>query len=362
MKVSNLNTICPYYTMYPLQFPLGALRNAKPNKWVLDPFCGRGTTNYAARLRGMNTIGIDASPIAVAIASAKLTTTSATEVIREARDILSSKAAVSVPDGKFWERAFNRETLVDVCRLRKAIGASPSNSAQVVLRALILGVLHGPLTKGPPSYLSNQCPRTFSPKPAYAVRFWKRHRLRPPYVDVLQLIERRSMHCLQSLPQAVEGHIVLGDSRDSNNLESAPRFSWVITSPPYYGMRTYVPDQWLRNWFVGGPSHVMYPQLPSELVHSSPTHFSNQLGKVWRNAAKACSGNAKLIVRFGGINDRDVDPIDLVKSSLDNTPWRIVTIRSAGTAHNGKRQAFQFGAPGTWKPRKEYDVYARLGD
>jgi hypothetical protein len=29
-------------------------------------------------------------------------------------------------------------------------------------------------------------------------------------------------------------------------------------SPPYYGRRTYIPDQWLRNWFLGGSSNVEY--------------------------------------------------------------------------------------------------------
>ena len=30
------------------------------------------------------------------------------------------------------------------------------------------------------------------------------------------------------------------------------RFTRVITSPPYLGMRTYLPDQWLRYWALGG--------------------------------------------------------------------------------------------------------------
>jgi hypothetical protein len=39
---------CPYYTMFPLDFPLAWLRRARPGEWVLDPFCGRGTTLYCA--------------------------------------------------------------------------------------------------------------------------------------------------------------------------------------------------------------------------------------------------------------------------------------------------------------------------
>ena len=48
--------------MFPLDFPLGILKaHARPNARVLDPFSGRGTTNFAARVLGLRTIGIDAS-------------------------------------------------------------------------------------------------------------------------------------------------------------------------------------------------------------------------------------------------------------------------------------------------------------
>src|SRR5713101_9964538 len=48
-----LNAVCPYYTMFPLAFPLGVLsRRSQPKQWVLDPFCGRGTTTFGARLLG----------------------------------------------------------------------------------------------------------------------------------------------------------------------------------------------------------------------------------------------------------------------------------------------------------------------
>jgi len=362
VSVVRLNTICPYYTMYPLQFPLRVLRNAQPRRWVLDLFCGRGIINFAARLLGMNTVGFDTSPIAVAIASAKLVRVSASEVIVEAQRILSSKREVDVPEGTFWDTAFHRKTLVDICRLRQAIGVRPRSPAQVMLRALVLGILHGPLTRSHPSYFSNQCPRTFAPKPAYAVRFWKKHGFSPRQVDALDLIDRRARHCLSYQVGEVKGYIRRGDARDPAIFESESQFSWIITSPPYYGMRTYIPDQWLRNWFVGGPPHVSYVQPPAELAHSSPEHFSDQLRQVWQNVQKICAPNAHLICRFGGIKDRDVDSLDLLRDSLRHTPWRLVTTRNAGTAHNGKRQACQFGVRGKSKPKREYDLYARLAN
>jgi len=224
------------------------------------------------------------------------------------------------------------------------------------LRAIILGALHGPLTKNEPSYFSNQSPRTFAPKPKYALRFWRDRGLRAPRVNVLRVIARRAEWYLKTQPDRGCGLGIHGDNRDPTTLASDRRFSWVVTSPPYYGMRTYIPDQWLRNWFLGGPSEVEYGQPPEEIGHSSAEAFAQQLRSVWRNAARVCRSNARLVARFGGINDRKQEPLDLLKNSLHGSGWRIQTIKSAGTANDGKRQARQFGQ--VTKPRVEYDLYA----
>ena len=65
----KLNAICPYYTMFPLEFPIRILRRLPKDTVVVDPFCGRGTTNYAAQTLGIRSYGYDSSPIAAAIGS-----------------------------------------------------------------------------------------------------------------------------------------------------------------------------------------------------------------------------------------------------------------------------------------------------
>lgn len=356
-----LNALCPYFTMFPLSFPLSVLTpRVRSSDEVLDPFCGRGTTNYAARLLGLGSVGVDASPVAAAITASKLVATSSKVVTVEAQSILASEPPAVVPKGEFWRLAFHHRVLADLCRLRAALLHDCSTAPRLALRGLLLGALHGPQQSTAPSYFSNQCPRTYAPKPGYAVRYWRRHKLRPQRMDVLEIVTRRAQRYFSDRLPAM-GQARLSDSRDVAALR--PRvpnqpFRWVVTSPPYYGMRTYVPDQWLRLWFLGGPSEVDYSH-GTQINHGSPEAFSDGLRQVWRNAATVCAEDARLVIRFGGIADRAAEPLDLLKSSLHDSGWRIQTLHPAGTAHEGKRQAETFLRRST-TPRAEYDVWACL--
>ncbi|HXH11905.1 MAG TPA: DNA methyltransferase [Alphaproteobacteria bacterium] len=354
-----LNGICPYFTMFPLNFPLNILqRRAREGDHVLDPFCGRGTTNFAARLVGLNSLGVDSSPVAAAITASKLVTTTFDDILAEARQILARREARQVPVGEFWQWAFHPAVLDVLCQFREALLEDCSTAPRIALRGILLGSLHGPKQKTFPSYFSNQCPRTYAPKPAYATRYWQNRGLSPEPVDVLAVIERRAKRYYGALFN-ITGAVRLADSRVEESLRPETpetRFNWVITSPPYYGMRTYIPDQWLRSWFVGGPEVVAYTN-GEQVVHSSPEDFAADLRQVWRNAAGVCADDATMVIRFGGITDRRANPLDLIKSSLSESGWRITTIREAGSATEGKRQADAFLRTRA-KPMREYDVWA----
>jgi hypothetical protein len=294
-----LNAICPYFTMFPLEFPLGVLRRARRDQWVLDPFAGRGTTTYAARLLGLPSVAIDSSPVATALTEAKLADATPPEIVRAASRIFAGEEQVVVPEGPFWRLAYAPDVLQRLCQLRTALLRDCRSDSRKALRGIVLGALHGPVNKGAKTYFSNQCPRTYAPKPRYATTFWKTRGLRPPRVDVLEIIRRRAGWYYQGQPPA-EGHVIRADSRLSKTFERLPatRPDWIITSPPYYGMKTYIPDQWLRNWFLGGPSQVEYSNS-WQLEHRSPEGFADDLCKVWRNVAAAASSEARMVVRFG---------------------------------------------------------------
>ncbi len=94
------------------------------------------------------------------------------------RILSASSTQREVPTGEFWNLAFDSAVLGQLCQLREELIRDCSSDARRVLRAILLGALHGPIGKQSNSYFSNQCPRTFSPKPAYAVRFWRDRGLR----------------------------------------------------------------------------------------------------------------------------------------------------------------------------------------
>jgi DNA methylase len=347
--------------MYPLDFPLRVLKGARNSgSWVLDPFCGRGTTNFAARLLGMPSIGIDSSPVAAALAEAKLLHASPADVVASAIEILAAiKQPHDVPTGEFWELAYHEKTLHELCRLREGLLADCSSSSRILLRAIVLGALHGPRPKGKPSYFSNQSPRTFAPKPKYAVKFWTERNLCPEAVDVLAIVRVRAERYLTVAAPSVDGRVRLGDSRQPGTFSGMPKFSWIVTSPPYYGMRTYVPDQWLRNWFMGAANHVEYRYSETQIEHTGASHFSREMGRVWENLAGNSASDARLIIRFGGIHDRNAEPMGILRSSLSNSGWKIVTTKLIPDADTGRRQVRQFQS----NPRKcitEHDVYCRL--
>lgn len=353
-----LNAICPYFTMFPLGFPLKVLTRSAPGEAVLDPFCGRGTTNLAARLHRLQSVGIDSHPVAIAITAAKFTSTTPAAIAACLEDILESEPSRPSPEGQFWELAYHDSTLAELAQVRAALGRGPETPERTALRAIVLGALHGPLTKSAPSYLSNQCPRTYAPKPRYAVKFWLRRGLRPPKADIRHIVAKRAARQYgMPLPTTTDSEAILGDSRNPALFDRPEheKFGWVITSPPYYGMRTYGPDQWLRLWFLGGSEEVDYSPC-EQLTHSSPEHFILQLRQVWMNCSTASRPGARLVVRFGGFPNCRLDPVNLLRESLHDTAWHTQTRRDAGTIPAGRRQADHFGARSN--PRRESDLWA----
>jgi hypothetical protein len=333
--------------MFPLEYPLQVLKKHRKNHpVVMDPFCGRGTTLFAARQLGLNSRGIDSSPVAVAIAKAKLCKVDIEKTLQLAQSYIEANNKVEIPETEFFDYAFTPKVLTQICSIREALlNIRRENHLTVLLRAAMLGCLHGPRNKSlaTQSYFSNQMPRTFSSKPDYSVKFWKSRDLLPPVVDVIDVLRRKISRLNDlELPQNTSlSDVMLGDSQLKGVLPlSRYDFSVIVTSPPYYGMRTYVEDQWLRNWFLGGDIVVKYGSQ-EQLRHTGKDIFAESLGAVWKNMAGTRADSLHMYVRFGAIPSSKVNPKDLIYASLEASgiKWQTISIRKAATASSGNRQA-----------------------
>jgi hypothetical protein len=122
-------------------------------------------------------------------------------------------------------------------------------------------------------------------------------------------------------------------------------------------MRTYRPDQWLRNWFLGGPPAVDYSET-GQFSTAAVTRYVTELAQVWRLLARLCAPGARLIVRFGALPSLACDPLEIIRDSLERADgaWRFVSVSSAGLPPRARRQASQFGKPG--EGPAEIDVVA----
>jgi hypothetical protein len=202
-------------------------------------------------------------------------------------------------------------------------------------------------------------PRTYATKPSPAIAYWKRNALTPHRVDFRAALSRRARYVLKDLPDAVPGQVVHGDSRRADTFGFKRRFSHIVTSPPYLGMRTYRPDQWLRHWFLGGTAGVDYST--TDMLPPTPeANFIAELGKVWSAVAKVSRPGAALTVRFGSLPSYPSQPEDVLRQSLaaSRAGWQVESVVSAGPSTLGKRQASQMKHGGS--AIDEIDLKARL--
>ncbi len=358
---NGLNAISPNFTMFPIEFPTQVIETySNPGDMVLDPFCGRGTTNFASRLLGRRTYGIDCNPMAVAVSRAKMVAPKVEAIVTEAKEIIKkNRKSGKKPKGEFWSTAFDEDVLMQLTTIRDELLKSCRSSERIALRAIMIGALHGPVNKGKPSYFSNQCPRTYAPKPAYAVRFWREHGLTAPKVDLIDVIEERAKRYYGNRIDSVEYTIIKGDCRNKSpfmRLDSLGGADLIVTSPPYPGMVTYATDQWLRNWFVGGHSNVDY-YSNNGIKSLRSSDFINDLRSAWVRVAEYSKTTASLICRFGVLPSYKGDKYDMILRSFEDTPWKVQSIHPAGKAKKGKRIAETFMGDDASTPNEEIDVF-----
>jgi len=188
---------------------------------VFDPFCGRGTTVFQSLIQGRNAAGCDVHPVAVCVSGAKADAPAKADVLvrlGQLEDLCAgTRPGASVPSGleEFFALCFAPGTLHQVMFLRSALNWEQCRTDRFIA-ALALGALHGESHRSPNCF-SNRMPRTISTKPAYSIRWWKRHGYDPPERDVFEILRCMTRFRFVTPPPERTASIRRVDTRHASN-------------------------------------------------------------------------------------------------------------------------------------------------
>jgi hypothetical protein len=323
-----------------------------PGDYVLDPFCGRGTTPFQALLMGRKAVASDINPVAYCVTRAKTNAPSAaavrgrlTSLRREFRPSAWEHQRKQLPP--FFRWAYSPLTLRQVIYLQSRLRWRESD-VDCFIAALVLGALHGESSVSP-SYLSNQMPRTISTKPAYSIKFWKERGLRPPVRDAFDLLRRQLDYRYQSEPPSGRAIVWHMDMRELPRVKRMlPRtIACAITSPPYLDVTSVEEDQWLRLWFLGGPPHPTYRLVSKDDRHENPVAYWRMVADMWRTLGLVLAPKADLVVRLGGKGSTPDHLIEALTGSSAVSRRRVKLVSSeTSEIKNRQTDAFRPGSKG----------------
>ena len=337
---------------------------SKPGEFVLDPFCGRGTTPFQAMLLGRNAVGCDTNNVAFCLTSAKThaplldLVLERMEQLEERYDLMGcgGEDEQAKDLGEFFEWAFAGGVLSRLLYLRGALNWR-EDRRDCMIAALVLGALHGEVTKSG-SYLSNQMPRTISTKPEYSIRFWKKRNLYPIDIDVFDLLRRRAKFRYESQVPKGEAFVYHDDMRvlprrlEGKDIEVV----CAVTSPPYFDVTHFEEDQWLRLWFLGGRPEPVRSASIGEGRYSFEDKYWSFLGDMWRMFDAVMKSRGHVVLRIGSRKHQPKDLERIVgacskfarrKVKLLETEWSVVKNRQTnaflpGTVRGCGRDGFAF--------------------
>lgn len=221
----------PYPAKYIPQIPAQLIKAlSRKGDWILDPFCGSGTTLVECRLLGRNGVGLDANPLACLIAQTKVTELNNHHIaqICDAIEKIHSEIEQNTrypkpnhPNIDHWFESFVQDELAIICaNIEKVDGQRVRNFLQIALSAIIVKV-------------SNQDSDT-----RYKAVKKNLHRgdVERCFVSKLRDMLKR----IKQFGQVAQSCSVQAIHADSTKIKWNERtFDLVVTSPPYLNSYDY---------------------------------------------------------------------------------------------------------------------------
>ncbi len=316
-----LHSLCSYFAMFPPHIPRLFIEwLTAPGDVVYDPFAGRGTAPLEACRLGRVGLGSDANPLASVLTAAKLDPPTKVE-LAERLDVLAksrpAKFASIVPE--HIKMLYSSDVMAQLCWLREQLDVANRTDRFIV--SVVLGLLHANYKPGsPPRGFSISMPNTFSMSPNYVRKYIARHRLKPPEVDVIDMVRRKAERLLIPPATARRGRAWQGDARTLAPLPEG-RAKLVFTSPPYLGVIKYGKYNWIRLWMLGFEPRQVDDKL---VATASLSRYASFLSEVTSQLTQVVRPDGFLCLMIGDVTDKTSGKT----LNLAETVWRSVARRA----------------------------------
>lgn len=296
---------------------------------VLDPYSGKGTAPFQACLLDRMGFGIDITPEAYVLTSAKvygITHKDAIDYLKSIKfDISQTNIREVSNDIKIF---FSTKTLAQILVIKekllqdakidnKKINYSnntifhTANSKKEKLATYWLGILVGILHGSSRYSLSLPCSHSFSMAPTYTKNYAKKHGLKKPDRNVIDCMIERSKH-MQSKPiPRVFGKAYLGKAE--NMPESwQEKFHLIVTSPPYFTAQSYPWDNWLREWLLG----FDFKEVRKQTTHTANEEkYSNAMYLFLKESHRVLKPGKRAFVVVGDVSKKTSNGKIFIKTS-----------------------------------------------
>lgn len=238
---------------------VGNLLGLEEGQWVLDPFCGSGTTLLEAAHIGWNAIGTDLNPLGVLIANAKLTaiSTPTADLLRESyalgERISRSQNGADwrdhLPEPDYLEKWFPERVLQQLRILLRAISGVRSSALQELFRVILSDICREVSLQDPGDLRIRRRKDPAADYPAIEM-FLKSLELK------IKSISRAREHIC--IDKNIQQQAIIADARNNAPLLGAllikngrKTFDAAITSPPYATAMPYLDTQRLSLALLG---------------------------------------------------------------------------------------------------------------
>jgi len=243
---------------------IGNIIKLQPKQWLLDPFCGSGTTLLESAHVGWNAVGIDINPLSIMISQSKIKAihTSEEQIQRESEAILENLLNVSknlnfnteftnstinflldndnidelIPSYEYLIKWFRKSVLAQIIYILKIIDNKSSINTSIIFKTILSNILREVSLQDPGDL---RIRRRSNPPDNEPVIIKYMEELNNKIEPILNL--KRTYDIPQSFQNAI-----LGDSKQLSKLMSTQEtaipdnFNGAITSPPYATALPYI--------------------------------------------------------------------------------------------------------------------------